>query len=163
MCRTAATAVGDFTRDLTSLKPQTRILSEGPFGQLTAATQTHDKVLLVAGGIGITPLRALVEGMTGDIILIYRAMSEDELVFREELEALAKKRNFRIHFVLGDHRLVENRHLLDPAHLRRLVPDIEHRDVYLSGPPGMVEVLRRHLREGGVPAVHIHTEQFALG
>jgi predicted ferric reductase len=161
--RISAKAVGDFTRDLPSLKPGTGILAEGPFGQLTAATQTQEKALLVAGGIGITPLRALVETMSGEITLIYRAMSDADVVFRDELEELAQRRKLTIHYVIGDHRLVENRHLLDPDHLRRLVPDIERRDVYLSGPAGMVGVLRTHLRAAGVPAIHIHTEQFALG
>ncbi|WP_435796285.1 hypothetical protein [Kitasatospora aureofaciens] len=59
---------------------------------MTAHQRTRRKVLLLAGGVGITPMRALFEtlpGGPGDIVLLYRANSPDELVLRHELEAIA--------------------------------------------------------------------------
>ena len=122
------------------------VVAEGPFGSMTDLARTRDKVVLIAGGIGITPLRALAETMTGDVILVYRAMSDDDIIFRDELEALAENRGITIHYVLGDHRVPKNKKLLSPEHLRRLIPDVASREIYLSGPPAMVEALEHNVR-----------------
>ena len=118
-------------------------------------------MLLVAGGIGITPIRALVERMRGDVIVIYRALSEDDLVLRDELDALAGRTGLLVHYVVGDHR-GEGARLLSAEHLRELVPDAAERDVFLCGPPAMTDVIRRNLRAAGVPRSHVHLERFAL-
>ena len=129
---------------------------------MTDMARTRDKVLLIAGGIGITPLRALAETMTGNVILVYRAISDADIIFRDELEALAEKRGITIHYVLGDHRAPKNKKLMSPEHLRRLVPDVATREIYLSGPPLMVAALEHNVRHLGVPRRFIHVEQFAL-
>ena len=62
------------------------------------------KVLLLAGGIGITPLRALFEALParhGDMTLLYRVHDEADVVFRAEIEALARARGARVHYLLG--------------------------------------------------------------
>ena len=59
-------ALGNHTARLRSIKLGTRVVAEGPFGVFTAAAQRPDKVLLIAGGIGITPIRALLEEIHGD-------------------------------------------------------------------------------------------------
>jgi len=160
--RLTAKAVGDFTTGLNRLKPGTRVIVEGPFGSMTDDIRSRDKVALIAGGIGITPLRALAETMTGDVVLIYRAMTDADIVFREELDALAEKRHFRVHYIVGDHRLPENRDLMSPAHLRRIVPDISAREIYLCGPPAMVDAIEDGVRHLGVPDKCIHVERFAF-
>jgi ferredoxin-NADP reductase len=160
--RITVKAVGDFSGRMGEIEPGTRLIAEGPFGSLTDKARTRDRVVLIAGGIGITPLRALLETMTGDVVLIYRVIGEADVIFREELEALAKKRRFTIHYVIGDHRLPKYRGLLSPAHLRRLVPDIVTREIYVSGPPAMVNALEHNVRNLGVPRRFIHVEQFAL-
>jgi predicted ferric reductase len=154
--------LGDFTRELGSIAPGTRVLTEGPFGVFTDSTRRLDKVLLVAGGIGITPIRTLLEEMRGDVVVVYRVVQEDEIIFRDELEQLAAERGAVLHFAVGDHRLPEGRDLLSPAHLHELVPDITERDVYVCGPPAMAAAIARNAREAHVPRRHIHTERFAL-
>ena len=54
------------------------------------------------------------------------------------------------------------RDLLSPAHLEELVPDIADRDVYVCGPPGLVDRIVPSLREVAVPARQLHVERFAL-
>ena len=66
-----------------------------------------------------------------------------------------------MHFVVGDHR-GEGRDLLSPAHLLELVPDIAERDVFLCGPPAMIDAIRKNLRRARVPRRNVHAERFAL-
>ncbi|HZE66396.1 MAG TPA: ferric reductase-like transmembrane domain-containing protein, partial [Sporichthyaceae bacterium] len=87
--------LGDDSRSLARLRPGTRVAIEGPYGRLHAGVRTRRKVTLLAGGIGITPLRALLEELAqgpGDVTLIYRARNEAEVIFRRELETLTAAR-----------------------------------------------------------------------
>ncbi|GAC1514939.1 MAG: ferredoxin reductase family protein [Chloroflexota bacterium] len=153
---------GDFTRTISTVKPGTRILAEGPFGHLTDAVRRRAGVALIAGGIGVTPMRALLEGMPGDVVLIYRVAREDEILFRDEFDALERNRGVRVHFVTGDHRAPGNERLMTTEHLCELVPDLEARDVYLCGPPTMMDAIERSVEAAGVPPAYIHTERFAV-
>src|SRR5205807_254956 len=136
--------------------PGTFVLAEGPFGAFTEEARTWDRVALIAGGVGITPIRALLEELQGDVVLVYRAEKACDLLFREELDALARERGITIHYVIGDHRLPCNAHLLSREHLRSLVPDIARRDVYLCGPAGMIRSVARTLHRLGVPKSLVH-------
>jgi predicted ferric reductase len=159
--RITVKSLGDHSGRMAELRPGTRVLAEGPLGTFTESVRRLEKVLLVAGGIGITPVRALLESMPGDVVVCYRVVAEEDLIFRDELDAIAAGRGATIHYVVGDHR-GEGRDLLSAAHLRELVPDLAERDVYLCGPPAMTAVLERNLRDAGVPRRHVHLERFAL-
>jgi predicted ferric reductase len=150
---------GDFSAGLRTLKPGTRVLAEGPFGAFTAEARRRRRVVLIAGGAGITPIRALFETMPaapGDIALVYRVTSADELVFRAEIEELARARGAQVHYAVG-----EGYDLSGDA-LARLIPDVAERDAFVCGPPAMVEAARGSLLAVGVPKRHIFTERFAL-
>lgn len=155
--RITVKALGDHTAALASLPVGTRVLAEGPFGVFTDAARRRVKRLLIAGGIGITPVRALVERSPGDVV-VYRAIREDELVLRDELEELGAD----VHYVVGDHAAPDGDRLLSPEHLLELVPDLAERDVYVCGPPGMTDFAVRNVRAAGVARRHIHVERFAL-
>ena len=153
--------VGDYTRRLASLPPGTRVIVEGPSGGLTSAARRHARVALIAGGVGIAPIRALLEdtpGEPGTIAVIYRAASEDDVLFRDELDELSRRRGAELHYVLGERRGDE---ILSAEHLQALVPDIASRDVYVCGPRSMTEATRISLRRAGVPRRHIISEGFA--
>jgi predicted ferric reductase len=160
--RITVKALGDHSARVGDIPLGTRVVAEGPFGVFTAAARRREKVLLIAGGIGITPIRALMEEMGGEIVVLYRAVSDQDIVFREELNALAAERGIELHYVVGDHATGEGSRLLSPAHLRELVPDIEQRDVFVCGPPAMTEAAVRNVRAAGVRRRHIHAERFAL-
>lgn len=145
---------GDFSSGLRDLRPGTRVLAEGPYGSFTAEARRRDRVALIAGGAGITPIRALLETLParrGDIALVYQAPHADEVVFRDELERLATERGVDLHFVVGA-----------ACDLPRLIPDLPERDAFVCGPPGMVEATRASLIAAGVPGRHIFSERFAL-
>src|SRR5256714_2749406 len=122
--RITVKALGDFSGRLAELEPGTRVIAEGPFGVFTEAARKREKVLLVAGGIGITPIRALMEDMSGDVVVIYRVVRDEDVIFRDELEELAAERGITLHFVIGDHATEDGARLLSPTHLQELVPAI---------------------------------------
>ncbi|WP_411105400.1 ferric reductase-like transmembrane domain-containing protein [Streptomyces sp. cmx-4-9] len=161
--RITVKGLGGHSRRIRRLRPGTRVLATGPFGALTAARRTRPKVLLIAGGVGITPLRALFEtlpGGPGDLTLLYRAGAEEQLVLRAELEAIAAERQAGLHYLLGPSGGAWDP--LAPLALAALVPDLAEHDVYLCGPPGMTEATRSALLRAGVPAGRIHCECFTF-
>ncbi|CAG6395996.1 ferredoxin reductase family protein [Streptomyces cocklensis] len=163
LLRITVKAVGGHSAALARLRPGTRIWAEGPYGALTSDRRTRQKVLLLAGGVGVTPLRALFESLParpGDLTLIYRARSAEDLALRGELEAIARSRGARLHYLLNQADGRSPR--LTAEMLRASVPDVAGHDVYLCGPPGMAAASYEALRSAGVPARHIHHESFEL-
>jgi predicted ferric reductase len=160
--RITVKALGDDTARMATIPVGTSVVAEGPFGVFTEASRRREKVLLIAGGIGITPVRALLQQMRGDIVVIYRVVRDEEILFRHELDALAAAAGAELHYVVGDHATEEGRWYLTPDHLRELVPDIVDRDVYVCGPPALTDLATRHVRQAGVGRSHIHAERFAL-
>ncbi|TQK43403.1 ferredoxin-NADP reductase [Streptomyces sp. SLBN-118] len=164
LMRITVKAAGGHSAALATLRPGTRVWAEGPYGALTAARRRHRKVLLVAGGVGITPLRALFEALPagpGDLTLLYWAHTERDLALRGELEAIADARRARLYYSVDS---VNGRRgaRLTASTLQKVVPDITRHDVYLCGPPAMTEAARAALRGAGVRAGHIHQEIFEL-
>jgi NAD(P)H-flavin reductase len=66
-------------------------------------------VLLIAGGIGITPVRALLQQLHGDVVVVYRVVSAADVLFRRELDDLARTSDFELHYIVGDHTTDEGR------------------------------------------------------
>jgi predicted ferric reductase len=149
--------LGDYTARLAELPPGTPVIVEGPYGRLTRAARRRPGAVLIAGGVGIAPIRALLEDMPGDVAVIYRAGREDELLFRDELDELSSRRGAPVHYVIGERG---GDGLMSSEQLRQLVPDIADRDVYVCGPVSMTEATRASLRGAGVPARQIVSEAF---
>ena len=154
--------LGDWSKALQGVRIGTRVFIEGPYGVLTGARRTHAKVLLLAGGIGITPLRALFEALPakrGDLTLIYRVRDAREIIFRDEIETLAHARGAKVHYIVGKRNGARDQ--FDATSLERLVPDVRERDVYLCGPVPMMQHVERSLRRLGLAQRQIHAERFA--
>ncbi len=160
--RITAKGVGGYSRALAALQPGTRVVVEGPFGTFTDAVRRREKVLLIAGGIGITPVRSLLDEMDGDVAVLYRVVRDDDVVFRDELDAVARERGIALTYVVGDHAAPGGDRLLSPEHLRELVPDVAEREVFLCGPPAMTHAIEKSVRTAGVPRRFVHVERFAL-
>jgi ferredoxin-NADP reductase len=155
---------GSHSAALLALRTGTRVFAEGPYGALTAARRKRRKVLLLAGGVGITPLRALFETLPGqadDVRMIYRANTADDLVLRHELDWIANQRGTRVHYLLGLPQPGPRDHL-SAKRLTALVPDVAERDVFLCGPPPMMAAAERGLRAAGVKRRNIHHESFTF-
>ncbi|MDT0389382.1 ferredoxin reductase family protein [Streptomyces sp. DSM 41921] len=149
---------GDGSAALRHLRIGTRVFAEGPYGAFTALHRTRPDAVLVAGGVGVTPIRALLEELHGHAVVIYRVATDRDAVLYDELRDLALARGAALHLVTGPP--VPDR--LAPGELARLVPDINERDVYLCGPPPMMNAVLGSLRELGVPRPQIHFERFSL-
>jgi ferredoxin-NADP reductase len=118
-------------------------------------------VLLLAGGVGITPLRTLFEtlpGKPGDITLAYRVEREKDVLFRKELEEIAATRGHQVLILLGPPGGPNDP--LSPQRLGSLIPGLANHDVFLCGPPGMARAAERSLEALRVPRANIHTEKF---
>ncbi|RLP92198.1 MULTISPECIES: ferric reductase-like transmembrane domain-containing protein [unclassified Micromonospora] len=160
--RLTVKVVGTHTADLRDLDAGTRVWAQGPSGTFTAAHRVRDRALLIAGGSGITPIRAMLEELPPGAALIYRARTPADVLLSRELDWLAQARDTSIWYVIGSRDDPGPRQLMSPDGLRQLVPDVARRDVYLCGPPGLVEQSVRALRRAGVPRRQIHLATFEL-
>ncbi|SEQ95785.1 ferredoxin reductase family protein [Microlunatus flavus] len=164
--RLTAKALGDGSARLARLRPGTRVLFEGPYGRLTDRARTRPRVLLMGAGVGITPVRALAEGLAydpGDAVLLQRCTSEP--LFAAELGVLAQERGLTAWTLPG--RRTRPGSVLGPlgggderAALLLWVPDVADRDVFLCGPTVWTDGVEDLLLAVGVPADRIHTESF---
>jgi len=161
--RITVKALGDGSRKVQALRPGTWILAEGPYGAMTALRRTQPSVLLVAGGVGITPMRALFETMDvpGErLTLLYRASSPQDVIFRAELDEIAQRRGARIIYLVG--RSSDPANALTPERLSQLVPNLRHHDVYLCASPGLSSAMRAALHGAGLPRRQLHEEVFSF-
>ncbi|MET8096099.1 ferredoxin reductase family protein [Streptomyces sp. NPDC005236] len=158
--RITVKALGDHSAAVGMLRPGTRVWAEGPYGSLTADRSSSPKALLIAGGVGITPLRALFETLPGQVTLLYRARTAEDLALGAELEDIARWRGARVLYALNAADGTRPRFTAES--LRGAVPDVAEHDVYLCGPPGMARDLYGALRAAGVPDRRIHHESFEL-
>lgn len=158
--RLTVKGVGEFSRSLARLRPGTRVAVEGPYGAFTRYAQRRPRALLIAGGIGVTALRALLEDLprgSAPVVLL-RATQPAELVLSAEVRALAQARRGKIIELVGPREQAA----IDEVSLPRLVPDLDARDVYVCGPEGFVSAIVAVVRHLGVPDDAIHHEAFAL-
>lgn len=157
---------GDFSAGVHTLKVGTPVLIEGPFGKFTERPSGR-KVLLIAGGIGITPIRPLAEEMAADgfdVRVLYRAHGRGDLVFKSELDALKEKHGVHLDYLLTDDGGRKRPHdaWFRAESLARLVPEIKERVVYICGPTAMAAMIKSSLRTLGVPPDRVRTEAFRL-
>lgn len=169
--RITVRAVGDGSARLARLGPGTRVLIEGPYGTLTADRQLRPKVALFAAGVGITPLRALLEELRfepGHAALLYRISDQTSAIFVDELRDLAERRGVVVHYLTGPRRRATSWlpaggrfDTADEQVLLRVVPDVAAREVYICGPPAWMAAARAACRHAGTPSHHIHLEDFS--
>lgn len=169
--RFTAAHVGDGSARLATLRPGTRVLVEGPYGRMHGGVRGHRKVLLMGSGIGITPMRALLEELAqrpGEVTVVHRVRSRAEAVLADELRSLAAARGAR--YLLVEGRRVPGRsswlpeqaaHLTDAQALLEIVPDLADHDVYVCGADGWMDAVRTAALEAGAAREAVHLERFA--
>ncbi|MFG2967331.1 ferric reductase-like transmembrane domain-containing protein [Streptomyces sp. NPDC048288] len=160
LLRITVKALGDHSAAVSLLRPGTRVWAEGPYGSLTADRATSHRSLLIAAGVGVTPLRALFETLPGEVTLLYRARTAEDLALGGELEAIARWRGARVLYALNGPR--GERPDLSANALRATFPGLAGHDVYICGPHGFAQEVYGALRAAGVPDRRIHHESFEL-
>jgi predicted ferric reductase len=159
--RITVKAVGDGTRLIHSVRQGTRVLAAGPYGAMTNQRRQGRGVLLIGGGVGITPMRALFETLPVDgsrLTLLYRASSADEILFRDELEHIARHRGAQLIFLTGSSS--DPRNAITAQSLRAMVPDLPTRDVYICASPRFSAAATTALTQAGLPRQQLHHEEF---
>ena len=158
--RLTVKAVGDHSAALARLRPGTRVAIEGPYGVFTRHSRRRQQALLIAGGIGVTSVRSLLEDLPRAThpVVVLRATRQEDIVLATEIADLVKRRGGKLHELTGPraHALVDERALLGT------VPDIRDRDVYVCGPEGFVANVVASVRFLGVPDEAIHHEAYAI-
>lgn len=159
LLRLTVKAIGDHSQALAQIKPGTRVAIEGPYGAFTREVQRRRGALLIAGGIGVTALRSLLEDLPrrSEPVVVLRASRAEQLALRGEVAELVRNRRGVLHELVGSRADVA----FDRSALGRLVPDVLDRDVFVCGPPEFVDHVVTTLRSLGVTESAIHHEAFA--
>jgi predicted ferric reductase len=153
--------VGGYTRRLKRrLRPGARVMIDGPYGAFTGVLRRQHGVVMIGGGIGVTPLRAIAETMHSrgrrDIVFLQRASKIGDLILTRELEALDQAGRITYIPAVGSRK----NDPLSAERLLDLVPDLEDREVFICGSVGMASSAVRNLRRAKVRRGRIHTEIF---
>jgi predicted ferric reductase len=160
--RLTAKGIGTTSAGLRRLPVGTRVFAEGPYGAFTQLQRVREATLLIAGGVGVTPIRSLLEELPSDhpVTVLYRLRDRADAVLLDEIRALAAMRGAVVHLLTG--RTGDGPSPFDPANLLDLVPDIRDRDVFVCGPARMTDAVLGSLRALEVPRAQVHAERFRL-
>jgi predicted ferric reductase len=154
--------LGDHSRTVRYIQPGTRVFVEGPYGAFTAGRATQPHIVMVGGGVGITPVRAMIEEFKGgvEIDVFYRVSSEEDVILRDELDYLVAHSNgmVRVWYLVGSRK----KYPMDAEFIRSYAPRAADSDFYICGPAALVETVRQAAADLGVPKNRFHDEDFAF-
>lgn len=153
---------------ISAVPPGTRVSLEGPYGLFSDAARTSPKLAIVAAGIGVTPIRALLEHARfapGEATILLRASDESETYLWDEVRAIAAAKGAQLYVMLG-HRAHGSRSWMSRADAARGVtlqgafPELTESDLYLCGPSGWLDSIEADALAAGIPKHQIHAERF---
>jgi len=162
--RIAIKALGDASHAIQAIRPDTLVSIEGPYGRFFPGPEAEpEPELWIAGGIGITPFLARLRHCSRHDTqlrahLIYCVQDEARQLYGEELASLME---FLPDCALHLHHFYRQGPL-DMAFITEHCPDFAQRAAYICGPTPLIALAEQLLRQGGMPASRIVTEEFAL-
>ncbi len=157
----------DFSTALKALKPNDWARIDAPYGKFTFEGD-HEKIGLLAGGIGITPFKSICQYCTDKqlgtkVTLLYGNRTENDIAFRKELEALQKQnQNLKVVFILSeaDSNWKGATGLITADMIKKEIPDYKETMFYTCGPPKMVEIMEKLVTQMGLPETQLKREYF---
>lgn len=160
--------LGSGSRAITMVRPGTRVWLEGPYGIFTDAARTAPKLAIVAAGIGVTPVRALLESSTvapGEATVLLRASTEEETWLWQEVAELSRVRGAAYYSMIGKRAPGKETWMAagDQARgvtLSSVFPDLLDSDLYICGPTGWLDLVEAEAVRAGMPRHQIHAERF---
>jgi predicted ferric reductase len=165
-------ALGDFSARICSVPVGTEAYVDGPHGAFSIDRYPAAGYVLIAGGVGITPMMSFLRTMADrrdprPVLLLYADRSRDEMAYREEIDALRERLDLEVVHVLenapeGGAWEGESGFVTPEVLDRRLPREGIERVYFLCGPPAMMDAVHAALLEHGVPEARVQLERFQL-
>jgi ferredoxin-NADP reductase len=157
----------EFSTALKALEEGDWARIDAPYGKFTFEGE-HEKIGLLGGGIGITPLRSICRYCTDKrldtkVTLLYGNRSESDIAFKEELETMqGQNANLKVVFTLNEpsSRWKGATGIIDAELVKKEIPDYEETVFYTCGPPMMVEAMEKLVEKLGLPKTQLNREYF---
>jgi len=157
----------EFSTALKALKEGDWARIDAPYGKFTFEGE-HEKIGLLGGGIGITPLRSICKYCTDmrlntKITLLYGNRSESDIAFRKELEEMQEQnKNLKVVFILNEasSEWKGATGIIDAELVKKEIPDYKETVFYTCGPPAMVETMEKLVEKLGLPKTQLNREYF---
>lgn len=152
-------ALGDSSSQIAAIPLGTRVVIEGPYGIFTRDMAHQFKhVTLIGGGVGITPLRAIIDEIpeTTSIEVLFRARSEVDLVLKQELDELSRSRHINVHYLVGS----RSDYPINETTIKKYAPRFADSDVYVCGPESLIDDVINACKSAGIPKNRVHHEAF---
>ena len=152
-------ALGDSSSQIAAIPLGTRVVIEGPYGIFTRDMARQFKhVTLIGGGVGITPLRAIIDEIpeTTSIDVLFRARSEVDLVLKQELDELSRSRHINVHYLVGS----RSDYPINETTIKKYAPRFADSDVYVCGPESLIDDVINACKSAGIPKNRVHHEAF---
>jgi predicted ferric reductase len=162
--------LGDFTSAIHQVPVGQRVYLDGPYGAFTIGRNPADMHVLIAGGVGITPMMSLIRTLAdrGDrrpVILLYGSKDWESIIFREELEALEARLKMSIFHVLENPPAGgtgEQGFITTEVLRRHLPPPYADHEYFICGPDVMMDAMEKALGELDVPLSKYHSERYSF-
>ena len=160
--------LGKGSSRISSVPAGTRVSIEGPYGLFTDAARTSPHIAIVAAGVGVTPIRALLEHARfapGEATVLLRAGSQDETYLWDEVRELCAAKGAQCYVMVG-HRAhtgpswMSERDAQRGVTLAATFPDLLASDLYLCGPTPWLDSIEADARAAGIRPHQIHAERF---
>jgi predicted ferric reductase len=158
--RITVKGLGDHSKAMAELHPGTRVWAEGPYGVFHAAARHTNRIVAVAAGIGITPIRAMLDDIPTDVdvTVIYRVPEITSAALAAEIGSVIAEHGWKGIPLEGP----PDQHVMSAELLAWAAPDVADSDLYVCGPPGFMDATIAAARTLGVPPHFIHHEKFAF-
>ncbi len=164
-------ALGSWSREIVpKLAVGARVWLDGPFGAFTLDRAAGQGLVMIAGGVGVTPMRSMLESMRDrkdrrPVVLFYATHDRSRAIFEKEFDALERELDLtivRVHEA-PDANWTGERGFVDAQLLRRRLPEQFARfQFFVCGPSAMMDAVERDLVLLGVPRERVHTERFDM-